>query len=85
MQSCKGILKEIEVLEALKQMKNGSASGIDGITVQFFKLFWNHIETLITSSFNTEFDNGNLSTSQRKAVIRSFIQGKTYLEMSLKT
>ena len=39
MQSCKGILKEIEVLEALKQMKNGSASGIDGITVNFSNYF----------------------------------------------
>ena len=61
MLSCEGILKEAEVLEALKQMKkknekkNGSAPGIDGITIDLFKVFWHHIEKLITTLFNTAF------------------------------
>lgn len=36
-QSCEGILKEVEVLEALKQTKNGLAPGIDASTIDIFK------------------------------------------------
>ena len=32
---CEGALLETEVLSVLKQMKTGSAPGIDGITVEF--------------------------------------------------
>ena len=49
-QSCEGILKETEIVEALKQLKNGSAPGIDGITIEFLKVFWNRIGKLITTS-----------------------------------
>ena len=36
---CEGLVVETELLSALKQMKNGSASGIDGITVNFSNYF----------------------------------------------
>ena len=37
---CEGVVVESELLYALKQMKNGSAPGCDGITVEFLKMFW---------------------------------------------
>ena len=36
---CEGVVVESELLYALKQMKNGSAPGCDGITVEFLKMF----------------------------------------------
>ena len=36
---CEGAVVEGEFLYALKQMKNGSALGLDGITVEFLKMF----------------------------------------------
>ena len=42
-QSCEGIVKEAEVPEALKQLENSPALWIDGITIEFLKVFWNYI------------------------------------------
>ena len=75
-QSCEGIVKEAEVPEALKQLENGSALCFEGITIEFLKVFWNYIGKLITTSFNTSFGDGSLSTSQRKAAITLVHKGK---------
>ena len=56
---CDGVLVENELLYASKQMKNGSAPGCDGITVEFLKMFWERISKLLTLSFNSVFENGN--------------------------
>ena len=48
---CEGVVVESELLYALKQMKNGSAPGCDGITVKFLKMFWARISKLLTLSF----------------------------------
>ena len=56
---CEGVVVESELLNALKQTKNGSAPGCDGITVEFLKMFWPRISKLLTLSFNSVFENGN--------------------------
>ena len=56
---CEGVVVENELLYALKQMKNGSAPGCDGITVEFLKMFWARTSKLLTLSFNSAFENGN--------------------------
>ena len=71
-----GIEEKITTFMRLKQMKNGSAPGCDGITVEFLKMFWPRISKLLTLSFNSAFENGNLSSSQRKAVITLIHKGK---------
>ena len=60
---CKGVVVETELLSALKQMKNGSAPGCDGTTVEFLKMFWTRISNLLTLLFNSACENGNLSLS----------------------
>ena len=57
-----GLVVENELLYALKQMKNGSAPGCDGITVEFLKMFWARISKLLTLSFKSAFENGILSS-----------------------
>ena len=75
-QSCEGIAKEAEVPEALKQLENGSSLCFEGITIEFLKVFWNYIGKLITTSFNTSFDDCSLSTSQGNAAITLIHKGK---------
>ena len=76
MNGCEGEICITELLEALKSMGNGSAPGIDGITVEFFKVFWNQIGHLLTLSFSSAFDKGHLSPTQCKAVITLIHKGK---------
>ena len=49
--------------------ENGSAPGIDGITVEFIKMFWSRIGHPVISSFESAFKNCKLSSSRCKAVI----------------
>ena len=42
--SCEGILTEQECVKAIKEMKNQKSPGSDGITTEFYKLFWNEIK-----------------------------------------
>ena len=65
-------------------MKNGSAPRCDGITVEFLKMFWARISKLLTLSFNSAFENGNLSSSRRKAVITLIQKGKDLASDNLK-
>ena len=65
-------------------MKNGSAPGCDGITVEFLKMFWTRISKLLTLSFNSELENGNLSSSQRTAAITLIHKGKNLARDNLK-
>ena len=74
--SCEGSVSEDELLYALKQMKNGSSPGCDGITTEFIKMFWTHISDLLTKSFNTAFQNKKLSSNQRKGIITLIHKGK---------
>lgn len=81
---CEGLITENEALAALKQMKSGSAPGVDGITVEFLKVFWTRIRTLLIASFNASFDDGKLSSTQRKAVITLIHKGKDLPKNELK-
>ena len=46
-QTCDGILTERELAMALKNMKNQKSPGSDGLTTEFYKLFWNDIKKLL--------------------------------------
>ena len=81
---CEGPVLIEEVLYALKQMKNGSAPGIDGITIKFIRMFWSRIGHLVISSFESAFKNGKLSSSQCKAVIILIHKGNELARNDLK-
>ena len=74
------VVEETELLCALKQMKDGSVPGCNGITFEFLNMFL--ISKLLTLSFNKAFENDNLSSSQRKAVITLIQKEKIKPEIS---
>ena len=47
---CEEVVVENELLYGLKQMKNSSAPGCHGITIEFLKMFWARISKLLTLS-----------------------------------
>ena len=74
--SCEGLMNETEIGNALRKMKNGSAPGNDGLTVEFYKFFWASLSTIITDSFNEAFSEGGLSFSQKQGTIILLHKGK---------
>ena len=53
---CEGLITESECLNALKCMKNQKSPGSDGITVEFYKIFWNNIKEFYVNSINYSFE-----------------------------
>ncbi len=65
--------KELQMEEcekALKKMKNGKTPGSDGLSVEFYKIFWQHIKDLVYESFIYGYNIGELSIDQKRGIIK---------------
>ena len=62
--------------ESVKSMKNGSAPGLDGIPIEFYKIFFNQIKTVLFNCFMFSIEKGNLTTSQLRGVLSLLHKGK---------
>ena len=51
-------------------MKNDKSPGNDRITKGFYELFWDDIKNSLSDSIKKSFISGELSTSQKQAVIK---------------
>ena len=62
-QTCEGPLTESELL-------NAQNDGNDGLTKEFYETFWEEIKTPLCNSITKPYQNGELSISQRQAVMK---------------
>ena len=53
----------------LKTFQKNISPGNDGLTVEFYIAFWPLIATLLVDSLNYAFEYGELSNSQKQAII----------------
>ena len=68
-QACEGEITILECENVLKSFKKNKSPGNDGLPVEFYITFWEDIKTVVVDSFNFAFHNGELSSSQKQAVI----------------
>ena len=68
-QSCEGRLTIKECWDVLCSMKNNKSPGNNGITKEFLEYFWRKLGTFLVSTLNQSFEKGELSTSQKQAII----------------
>lgn len=73
---CEGLLTTEECQKVLKSFKQDKSPGNDGLTVEFYKQFWSLFGKLMVNSFNSSYVLGELSASQRQAVITLLDKGK---------
>ena len=73
---CEGELTEAECKKALETMKSRKTPGNDGLTVDFYRKFWDLIKELLIDSLNMSYNTGKLTCSQRQAVIILLDKGK---------
>ena len=72
---CDRKLTHKEIWDSLTFMKNGKPPGNDGLTKEFYLALFGELGRLMVTTFNYSFSNGELSTSQKQAVI-TLIQKK---------
>ena len=65
-----------EMSEALKCLDNKSAPGTDGLTADFYKVFWKSLKMPLYDSFTQSTEQGQLSTSQGRGIIKLMHKGK---------
>ena len=58
-----------ECYKTLKTFKNKKSPGYDGLTIEFYRKCWLLFGTMVVNSFNYFYKFGQLSTSQRRAII----------------
>ena len=67
--NCEGNLTEYECGLSFKNMKNNKRPGSDGITTEFYKIFWNDIKTYLINSLNYSLQNRALTDLQKQGII----------------
>ena len=58
-----------ECFNTLLTMSNGKSPGKDGLAKELYVCFWEDLGSLLVDTLNYAFQYGELSTSQRQAVI----------------
>ena len=59
----------IEVANAIKQLKNGKTPGNDGLPIEFYKMFYPKIKTLLFDMYICVFEEEKLNTSASKGIL----------------
>ena len=67
---CEGPLTQTECLEALKKMESDKTPGTDGLSAEFYKVFWKDVSSFLISALNYAFGSGCLSVTQRRGFIK---------------
>ena len=58
-----------ECFKSLQLFQNNKSPGNDGLTVEFYKAFWQVVGKIMVDSLNYSYDHGELSNSQKQAII----------------
>ena len=66
---CDGKLTVDECYKSLQLFESNKSPGNDGLTVEFYRGFWNILGNLTVDSLNYSYDYGELSNSQKEAII----------------
>ena len=66
---CDGKVSVEECKKVLKLFSNNKSPGNDGLTIEFYCQFWSLISTPLIQCFNYSYDHGELSHSQKQAII----------------
>ena len=71
---CESEIIEKDLITALKSMPYGKSPGHDGLTKEFYEHFWDDLKFYFINSLKQSKIEGNLSISQRQAVIKLIVK-----------
>ena len=71
---CESEITEKDLITTLKSMPYGKSPGHDGLTKEFYEHFWDDLKFFFINSLKQSKIEGNLSISQRQAVIKLIVK-----------
>ena len=66
---CEGLLTEAECLESLKSVESNKSPGSDGLSAEFYEVFWNDVHHYLLNALNCAYAKGLLTVTQRRGLI----------------
>ena len=66
---CDGLLTIDECTDAIFSMKTNKSPGLDGLTVEWYRKFWEKLKYILVKVLNNGYEIGQLSHSQRTSVL----------------
>ena len=69
-QICEGVLTKVECFKSLQTFKNGKSSSNDGLTAEFYQVFWPTLGHLLVDALNSSYGKGELANSQKQGIIK---------------
>ena len=66
---CEGLITMKECSDAHNKFQNNKTPGSDGLTIEFYRCFWEVLGHFMVDSFNYAYEYGHLSISQRLGII----------------
>jgi len=73
---CEGPISVEECRKTIKLFRKNKSPGNDGLPIEFYQKFWPIFGQLVVDSFNTGYMTGQMSVSQRQAVVTLLDKGK---------
>ena len=67
--TCEGLLSITECKKAVFNMAKNKSPVLDGLPIEFYRVFWADIEVIIVNALNENFVRGFMSKTQRVGVI----------------
>ena len=68
-ESLEGLITAQELTNAVKTCKRNKTPGIDGLSAEFYIIFWNKIKSMLLNAANFSFQEGCLYDSGKKGLI----------------
>lgn len=66
---CESKVSDDECYNSLMQFPNNKTPGSDGLSIEFYKIFWHKISPYLMDSYNYSFEHKLLSIDQRRALL----------------
>jgi len=67
--SCEGFITEVELKKAIESFSVGKSPGLDGLPIEFYRVFFQSLKQPLLASFNHSFQVGCLSDTQKTGLI----------------
>ena len=66
---CDGEITVTECSDAVNEMKLNKSPGLDGLSVEFYRTFWDKLKYFLIKTYNKGYNENLLTYSQRSSVL----------------